>query len=407
MNAHKKFAIALMTLSLVLTGCEVRTVPAGSSGAAQQQLAQQQAQPTTAKVEKRDIVGYRLLSGHVYLPPNATADVIATGPAPVQTVNVKEGERVGRGQVIVTLATGQQENYQQAKSTYDAAVAAYNQALAQYEQPVRDVQRQLDQAKATEKTIRESTTPGGDATSLQQATANRKSLEDQVKVVQAQARTNELQYKTQLDQAKLALSEARAGKQQSTITAPITGTVMSLTVTPGQTFGARSVIAKIVDLPAMRIKCEVLPADVPFVKTGTAVAVVFNDFPDHKFVGRVQSLDTLPPGADGKTQYEATIDFTNTDGMVKPTSTVRSVGVVVGRRRGAISVPVDAVGKDTSGKPYVKVLDNSTWKPVVVELGMSDGNFVEIKSGVHEDDTVQVIAGQGEWLVGSDLTASE
>ncbi len=377
-----------------------------TNGTAQQQMEQSETQPTVVKADRRDIVGYRLLAGKVYAPANASADVLATGGAPVQAVDVKVGDHVSRGQTIVTLATGQQESYQQAKSTYDAAVAAYNQALAQYEQPVKDVQRQLDQARATEKTIRQSTVPGGDATSLQQAVANRHALEDQLKQVQAQARTNELQYKTQLDQAKLALTQARAGVRSSTITAPISGTVVSLQVSIGQTLPANTVVARIVDLPALAIKSDVMPDDAPFIKKGTKVAVVFSDYPDRKFDGRVRKVDALPADQDGKVRYTATIDFDNTGGLIKPTSTIKSVGVVVGHRTHVLAVPVDAVGKDNTGKPFVKVLEDGKWKPEVVEIGMSDGNFVEIKSGVQEGDSVQVVPGQGQWLLGSNITAA-
>ena len=406
MNTQAKFGIAAIALCTVVSGCTVQTQTPGSSGSAQQQIAQRPAQPTTAKAERRDIVGYRLLNGKVYAPANAIADVFSQGEAPIQTVNVKERDHVRKGQVLVTLATGQQESYEQAKATYDAALASYNQALAQYEQPVKDVARQLAQAKETERNIRQTTPPNGDATSLQQAIATRQALQDQLKVVQSQAQTNELQYKTQLDQAKLALAQARSGVQASTITSPINGTVVSLTVSAGQTVSGHTAIAKIVDLPALKVQSDVDPDDATFVKKGTAVAIVFGDYPDRKFDGRVTKVETLPAEQEGKVEYEATIDFNNTDGLVQPNSTVRSVGVVVGHRRGVIAVPVDAVGKDTSGKPFVKVMQDGAWKPVVVELGMSDGNFVEIRSGVHEDDNVQVVPGQGQWLIGTNLTTT-
>jgi len=407
MKARISFAITVMALSLVLAGCQVKTVESTpSNGVATQPLAGQQAQPTTVKAGRRDIVGYRLLVGHVYLPANASADVVSSSNAPVQSVDVKVNDHVSRGQTLVTLASGQQENYQQAKTTYDAAVAAYNQALAQYEQPVKDVQRQLDQARSTEKTLRESTTPGGDATALQQAVTNRHALEDQLRQAQTQAKTNELQYKSQLDQAKLALSQARSGVRSATITAPISGTVVALQTSVGQNVAPNTVVAKIVDLPALAIKCDVTPVDAPFIKQGTKVAVVFGDYPDRKFDGRVRKLDALPADQDGKVRYAATIDFDNTGGAVKPNSTVRSVGVVVGHRTQVVTVPLDAVGKDTSGKPFVKVMEDGNWKPVVVDLGMSDGNFVEIKSGVRDGDEVQVVPGQGQWLIGSTLTAT-
>jgi multidrug efflux pump subunit AcrA (membrane-fusion protein) len=168
----------------------------------------------------------------------------------------------------------------------------------------------------------------------------------------------------------------------------------------------KSAIAKIVDLPALMVRSDVLPADAPSVKRGTKVAIIFGDYPDRKFDGNVQKVDALPADQQGKVYYEATINFDNTGGMVKPNSTVRAVGVVVGHHYGVVAVPLDAVGKDPSGKPFVKVMKNDNWGQEVVELGMSDGNFVEIKSGVHDGDSVQVVPGQGQWLIGTNLTTS-
>jgi macrolide-specific efflux system membrane fusion protein len=401
------FGIAIAAFSIVLAGCEVKTAATGSTDTAERQIAQAPAQPTTAKADRRDIVGYRLLPGKVYAPANASADVVASTTAPVQTVDVKQGDHVRKGQTLVTLANGQQENYQQAKSAYDTALAAYNQALAQYEQPVKDIQHQLEDAKSSERTIRQSTPPDGDASALQQATAARRALEDQVKVVQAQARTNEVPYKTQLDAAKLAESQARSGVNAATIESPISGDVVSLTVASGQTLSARTTIAKIVDLAALSIKSDVIPADVSFVKKGTAVAVVFGDYPDRKFDGHVLKVDTLPADQhDGKVEYEATIEFKNSDGMVKPNSVVRSVGVVIGKRRGVVTVPVDAVGRDSTGKPTVMISNNGNWTPVVVDIGMTDGNFVEVKSGVHDGDSVQVVPNKGQWIIDEGMAAT-
>jgi RND family efflux transporter MFP subunit len=404
MKAQTLLALAITALSFSLIGCEVQTNNPGS-GSATQDITKAPAQPTTVEADRRDLVGYRLMAGRVYVPANAAAEVVANGTAPVQSVEVKEGEHVSRGEAIVILATGQIDVYQQAKTSYDAALAAYNQAVAQYEQPVRDVERQLQDAKSTERTIRESTAPGGDATELQQATSTRHTLEDQLKVVRAQANTNLVPFKAQLNQAKVALAEARSRVKDSIIEAPVSGTVVSLTVTSGQTISGRAVIARIVDLAALAVKSHVTPDDASFVKRGTKVAIVFGDYPDRKFEGTVRKVDALPAEQDGKVEYEATIDFTNTDGAVKPNSTLKSVGVIVGHRKGVVTVPIDAVGRDSTGKSFVKVMENDdNWKVTVVDIGMTDGNFVEIKSGVQDGDKVQVVPGQGQWLFGDGMT---
>ena len=407
MKVAHKVLIGTLAMSLVLAGCKVETTmqPTDDNGAATQQVKQTTA-PTTAIASKRDIVGYRLMQGVLYLPAEAQANVMTTGSAPIQDILVKIGDHVSRGQTMMTLASGQAANYAQAKSTYDAALAAYNQALAQYEQPVKDAQRQLDQARSTERTVRDTTTPGGDASALQQANATRSSLEDALKQAKAQATTSELPYKQQLDTAKASMDDAKAGKNSAKVTAPISGTVMTLTTASGQQPSPQTPVANIVDLRAFSVKAAVSPDDAPFVKTGTPVVIMFNELQNHVVNGRVRSVTTIPASSDGKPGYTATIDFNNEDGTVKPKMTIHSVGVVSGKRSGVVAVPIDAVGKDSSGKPVVKVLDHGNWKPVTVEPGLSDGYYVEIKSGVESGDSVQVVPGQGNWLMGTNLTTT-
>lgn len=394
----KRIGFLAVAAASLLAGCQVATRPSADAGTAPQPIAQ--AEPTSTKVSRRDIVGYRLMGGVLQLPPNAQAEVYSSMSMPIEQVRVKEGDHVSRGQTLIELASGDDANYEQAKQTYTAALAAYNQALAQYEQPVRDAQRTLDQAKATERTLRQATVPGGDASQLQSATAARQSAEDAVKVARAQAQTNELPYKQQLDQAKSALDQAKAGVRQSNVTAPLTGTVVALTATVGEVPNSKTALARIVDLAALTIRSEAGADDAAYVKKGTPVVVLFNNYPDKKFTGRIRSVNTLPAD-NARPRLAAVVDFDNSGGVIKPDSSVRTVGIVVGHHNNVLTVPVDAVGKDTTGKPVVKVLENGNWKPLVVETGMTDGYFVEVTSGLEDDQTVQVVPGQGQWLLGS------
>jgi HlyD family secretion protein len=173
---------------------------------------------------------------------------------------------------------------------------------------------------------------------------------------------------------------------------------VELVGTTGQELRPSEVIAKIVDLPSLSIKSDVMADDAQFVKKGGRVAIVFSDQADRKFDGTVRKVDALPATNDGKVLYEATIDFTNTDGAIRPSSVVKSIGVIVGQRKGVLAVPVDAVGKGSGDTAFVNVQTSKGFVKATVTLGLDDGNFVEIKSGLSDGDTVQVATGRGAWL---------
>jgi multidrug efflux pump subunit AcrA (membrane-fusion protein) len=67
-----------------------------------------------------------------------------------------------------------------------------------------------------------------------------------------------------------------------------------------------------------------------------------------------------------------------------------SASVQVGEVKDVLAVPNDAIQDDRSGRPMVKVLRNGDWREAVVEVGLSDGSYTEIRGGLEEGDTVQV-----------------
>lgn len=80
-----------------------------------------------------------------------------------------------------------------------------------------------------------------------------------------------------------------------------------------------------------------------------------------------------------------------------PEGTQTQVTVIVDRAEDVVVVPVASVVSDGGGGPVVRVVDpGGGLRTVNVELGMSQGAWVEVVSGVEEGDTVLVAATFGE-----------
>jgi HlyD family secretion protein len=386
-------AVAAASLAFGLIGCG----PSGSAGAGGERGAAQTLEPTSAKVVRRDIVGYELLVGNLYVPPESQAHAYAPYRAPVERVNATVGARVRKGEVIVELAAPEvQSNYEQHRIAVKEAETAYANAKVQYQAPVRQAEQALAQARSTERTIRKATVPGGDATALEQAVANRQAAEEALLAAKTQVNTDVLPYKQQLDAARSAFEQAQAGVKQTSVRAPLSGHVLEMRAKPGDEVGAQrnEVLATIVDLADIKVKAEVTDAQAGIVKDRTPVVITFTDLPQRPFDGRVTRVRTVPEdevASVGKNaRYLATIDFKNDEGLVKPGMEVKTVGVKTGSVQNVIAVPYDAVDQDETGKPVVKVLVNGEWQVRVVETGLSDGSYTQIKSGLKEGETVQV-----------------
>jgi RND family efflux transporter MFP subunit len=349
-----------------------------------------QTEPTTAKVARRDIVGYSLLQGSLYVPPTSDAIVRAPYDSPVQELDVKVGQRVAKGELILKMSLPDQQQYlAETKSALSAAETAYANAHLTYGSGTREAERQLAQARSTERTLRQSVAQGGDSSELQNAVTARQESEEAL--IQARADENEkvLPYKQQLDQARAAYQAAQRGERQANVAAPISGTVVELNAQTGQQLAGGTPIAHVVDLADIQVKCDLTPAQATLVEKDKPVVVTFEGLEDKPFDGTVTDVQTLPATATG-VKRQATIDFKNDAGLVKPGMPVKSVGVKIGETRDALAVPATAVFQDSSGRFAVRVQRNGEWRVQPVEIGLSDGFFTQVKSGVTEGETVRV-----------------
>ena len=382
MNRHHAFVV--LAAIVLMAGCDSGT---STTTTGEQHL---RAQPTTAKVARRDITGYLLIDGHLYTPPNRDVIVKAPYASNVDQVLVKQGDHVDKGETIVKMQLPEMQQYfQQAKSTVDAAHSAYSSALAQYGSAYKQAQLALDQARAAERSARQSASSTGDATALNDAIAARQSAEQALIQAKADRDSQVLPYKQQLDQAEAAYRDAKAGVRQANVTAPISGTVVDLNTQAGAAVDNNTVVAHIVDLSDIQVKANITPEQASYVDKDKSCIVIFNGLEDKPFNGEVTNVQTIPAGG-GAVKREVTVDFSNDHGLVKPGMTVKSIGIKVGQVHDVLAVPADAVYQDANGRASVRVMNNGQWSARLVETGLTDGFFTEIKSGLSEGDEVRV-----------------
>ena len=105
------------------------------------------------------------------------------------------------------------------------------------------------------------------------------------------------------------------------------------------------------------------------------------------FISQLDDNATVSP--DGNESYEGVVD------TITPLEAVDGAGVnvdvVLQERLDAITVPVAAVFQDGAGNDVVRVVttDRRT-RQVQVEVGLTEGAFVEIKSGLQGDELVVI-----------------
>jgi len=198
-------------------------------------------------------------------------------------------------------------------------------------------------------------------------------------------------YRQQLEAAQVAFKEAQAGRNAAIVRAPISGQVLALNAQPGGEIGAKanSPVATIVDLSELQVQAELAPDQVALVKDGATAAITFDELSGQRFTGSVLHITTLPPTRTRGERYLAIIRFENPNVVVKPNMRPHAA-IKIGEARNALAVPNGALEKNSEGVTVVQVLRNGQWRQAVVETGLTDGQYTEVRSGVRDGEVVRV-----------------
>jgi RND family efflux transporter MFP subunit len=319
----------------------------------------------TAPVTRQEVIDYITVVGN--LVGNATVDVVPRIAGRLDAVTVPLGDRVQRGQPIAKIEDRElREQINQATATLDVNKAN----VAQRENDVQVQKNALDRVQA----------------SFDSGLASRQNLEDaqarhnlavsQVDVTRAQ----QAQTQSRIDELRIALSN-------TTIVSPIDGFIARRNLDSGAFAGANTPIVTVVEIGTVRLVANLVEKGFKRVRPGVEARVEVDAFPGEDFRGQVSRVAPVFDPATRTAPME--IEVPNPGYRLKPGMYAR-VRLTLERRPDALTVPRGAV-VDLDGRRGVFLVDDLTAKFVAVEIGLSDGDRVEIVAGLTERDRVITI----------------
>jgi len=211
--------------------------------------------------------------------------------------------------------------------------------------------------------------------------------------------------RTQLDQAtavvaqdQALLAEAQLNLDHTRIVAPVDGTVESRNMDVGQTvaasFQAPVIFLIAQDLTKMQVDTNVDESDVGPIRLGQQANFTVDAYPGVTFPGTVAQIRQAPINVQNVITYDVVIGVSNPDLKLFPGMTA-NVKILTDRARGALRIPVAALrfrpqGVKVVPKQTVYVVDRGQLKPVHVQLGVSDANYVAVTAGLVEGQRVAI-----------------
>jgi len=129
--------------------------------------------------------------------------------------------------------------------------------------------------------------------------------------------------------------------------------------------------------------------DIGLVQIGDQVSITFDAFPSRRFTGQVLEVPLQGNLVQNVLTYDVPVSLEGTDlSGLRPGMTA-NLTVVVGRRQDVLLVPALAVQIGENG--YVVLVQDTPEGPAVetpVQVGLSDGTYVEVVSGLIEGDQI-------------------
>ena len=273
-----------------------------------------------------------------YNSPVKKGQIIARlDPATVQTQIANASASVSSAQASREASTGEIEAQQ---ASIDAARANVDAARARRDDAAALVKRYEGLANVVAaRDIEAARTQAAEAVAqYNQSVAQLRQAEASLGSVRARRE----QANATLAQAQAQLQQASVNLDNTVITSPIDGVVVSRAVDVGQTVAA-SLQAPVLftianDLSKMQILAAIDEADVGQIREGLEVRSTVDTFPNDTFRGRVAQVRLEATTQENVVTYTAVVEVDNPDLKLRPGMTA-NVEISVERRENVLTVP--------------------------------------------------------------------
>ncbi|HEY6122359.1 MAG TPA: efflux RND transporter periplasmic adaptor subunit [Pyrinomonadaceae bacterium] len=354
---------------------------------------------TTAAAIERDLPRFFEATGS--LAGDQQTDVAPSIPGKVVALGVDLGSFVKRGQMIIKIDDVDLKlRVEQAQAQLDQAKAALRQAeekVSLRAGQTFDVERVPEVANAhvtldlAEKNLRraDKLIESGDVSRsfYDDQKAKRDQAKEQYESALSLARQNwaaVANARANVANAQSQLGLARQNLSYTTVYSPIDGFVAERTADLGEYVTPTNKVATIVRINPLRVRIDIPEQAIPDVRVGQSVSATTSAWPDKSFAGRVARISPTVTANSRTLTVEAEID--NESGALKP-GQFATVRILQPKSLPAVLIPAKAV-KTEAGASRVFVIKNGRAEQRVVQLGVTEGDLIEIKAGVAADEQV-------------------
>jgi len=313
-----------------------------------------------------------------YVVARTKAAVSAKIPGRLAVLNVSEGSRLEKGDVIARLDN----------ADYAAAVGQAEAGLASAKATLIETQSDRDQAQREYVRVRDIHAQNPTLVSPQEVeNADSRARQADARVAAQSAR---------VDAAAAGLRVAQANLENTYIRAPFTGTVLRKEAEVGEVVApsvggglTRGAVVTMADLATLEVEVDVNEAYIARIQSGQQARITLDAYPDTSFRGTVRQV--VPTADRQRATVQVKVAIVDRDPRIltemgakvefleAPLAAAPGSPQVVQRPR--IMVPAGAVRSD-SGRDVVWIVRDGRLHKRDVDAGPVSANFREIRAGL-------------------------
>lgn len=185
--------------------------------------------------------------------------------------------------------------------------------------------------------------------------------------------------------AELALVQAQTAFDNTTLRAPFAGTITAINVTAGGS--STGVAVSIIDRSHLHVDLKLSENDAVRVQIGRPVTLTVKSMDGKTFSGKVGYVAPAAQTSNGVVTYAVRVDFDTAQGDVKVGMTA-NLKIVVAQKENVLLVPNTALLPKGTGRIVRLVEAGQAARDVDVQVGLSDGTYTEIVSGLVEGQQI-------------------
>ena len=194
----------------------------------------------------------------------------------------------------------------------------------------------------------------------------------------------------------------KSGKVSNVVYSTVSGMVLEVPVKVGgsvieaNNFNEGTTIAAVADMNDMIFQGRVDESEVGKIKEGMPVSISIGALgEDARFEGKLEYISPKGKEKEGTIEFEVRAAVSLKQGVFLRANYSANADIILERRDGALAISESLLQFD-KGKPYVEIETGpQLFVRKDVELGLSDGIHVEVKSGVDDKTSVKVPEGAG------------